>query len=126
MESTITPGTSAHDNASPSTDTPFASKLDAAADEASTSAAADDGGSAGAAKAHELVERAARNAHQAIDAVAARVGSVVDGLDTSRLAETRDDWVGATRDAIAERPLAAIGIALLLGAGLASLRSRDR
>jgi ElaB/YqjD/DUF883 family membrane-anchored ribosome-binding protein len=105
-----------HDAAAPgsSSDTSSSTTQDDAADTA-----------ASAATAHDLVDRAARRAHDAVDAVAARVDALVGNLGErgANLADTRDEWVGAARDAITERPLAAIGIALLVGAGLASLRS---
>lgn len=82
----------------------------------------------GTTAAHAFVERAAQTAHDAIDAVANRVDSLVDGVGGrgAALSDARDDWVGAAREAITTRPFAAIGIALLLGAGIVSLRSRDR
>jgi len=89
-----------------------------AANAASTVAPAPDG----------LLKRAASGAHDAIDRVTAKVGSIADGLQggVSKAGDTRDEWIESARDAIRQHPFAAVAGALVIGAALLSLSSSRR
>jgi hypothetical protein len=94
---------------------------------AATTAPAD--GKATAPLVDSLITRVTQGAHDAVDALAAKVSSVTDGWQggVDKVSDTRDEWVESARDAIRQHPLAAVAGALLIGAALLSLRSsRDR
>ena len=75
-----------------------------------------------------LLKRATSSAHDAVDSVAAKVGSIADGLQggVSKVGDTRDEWIESARDAIRQHPFAAIAGALVIGAALLSLNSSRR
>ena len=76
-----------------------------------------------------LIKRVTQSAHDAVDGVAARISSTVDGLQggVSKVGDTRDEWIESAREAIRQNPFAAIGTAVLIGLALRSLTSsRDR
>jgi ElaB/YqjD/DUF883 family membrane-anchored ribosome-binding protein len=76
-----------------------------------------------------LLKRVTQTAHDAVDGVAARISSTVDGLQggVSKVGDTRDEWVESAREAIRQHPFAAVGTAVLIGLALRSLSSsRDR
>ena len=75
-----------------------------------------------------LLKRATSSAHDAVDSVAAKVGSIADGLQggVSRVGDTRDEWIESARDAIRQHPFAAVAGALVIGAALLSLNSSRR
>lgn len=75
-----------------------------------------------------LVDRAASTAHQAVDRVAAKVGPAVervraaaqgsaDTLSTKLedLGTMRDEWTESCRAYVRERPMTALGVAVLAG-----------
>jgi ElaB/YqjD/DUF883 family membrane-anchored ribosome-binding protein len=75
-----------------------------------------------------VVERAAASAHQAVDQVASKVSPAVermrsvaqDSADTLQaklddLGALRTDWTESCRAYVRERPLAALGMAVLVG-----------
>ena len=75
-----------------------------------------------------LVERAATSAHQAVDRVAAKVGPTVervraaaqDSADTLHaklddLGAMRHEWTESCRSYVRERPMTALGVAVLAG-----------
>ena len=75
-----------------------------------------------------IVERAATTAHQAVDRVAAKVNPAVEraravtqdsagtlNAKLDDLAASRDEWVDSCRSYVRERPMTALGIALLAG-----------
>lgn len=75
-----------------------------------------------------LVDRAANSAHQAVDRVAATVGPAVervraaaqgsaDTLQTKLddLGTMRDEWTESCRTYVRERPMTALGVAVLAG-----------
>src|ERR1700756_1589482 len=72
-----------------------------------------------------LIKRAAQRAHEAVDGVAARLSSTVDGLQgsVSKAGDTRDEWLESAREAIRQHPFAAVAGALVIGAALSSLSS---
>jgi ElaB/YqjD/DUF883 family membrane-anchored ribosome-binding protein len=72
-----------------------------------------------------LLKHATSSAHDAVDSVAAKVGSIADGLQGG-VSETRDEWIESARDAIRQHPFAAIAGAVVIGAALLSLRSSRR
>ena len=74
-----------------------------------------------------LIKRVTQSAHDAVDSVAAKVSSVTDGLQggVDKVGDTRDEWIESARDAIRQHPFAAVAGALVIGAALLSLRSRD-
>ena len=74
-----------------------------------------------------LIKRATQSAHDAVDSVAAKVTSVADGLQggVDKAGDTRDEWVESARDLIRQHPFATVAGALVIGAALLSLRSRD-
>ncbi len=90
----------------------------------------DSGAAASAAPVVEgLLKRVTQTAHEAVDGVAAKISSTVDGLQggVSKVGDTRDEWVESAREAIRQHPFAAIGTAVLIGLALRSLTSsRDR
>ena len=76
-----------------------------------------------------LIKRVTQTAHEAVDGVAAKISSTVDGIQggVSKVGDTRDEWVESAREAIRQHPFAAIGTAVLIGLALRSLTSsRDR
>ena len=75
-----------------------------------------------------LLKRATSSAHDAVDSVAAKVGSIADGLQggVSKVGDTRDEWIESARDAIRQHPFAAVAGALVIGAALLSLSSSRR
>ena len=76
-----------------------------------------------------LLKRVTQTAHEAVDGVAAKISSTVDGIQggVSKVGDTRDEWVESAREAIRQHPFAAIGTAVLIGLALRSLTSsRDR
>lgn len=76
-----------------------------------------------------LLKRVTQTAHEAVDGVAAKISSTVEGLQggVSKVGDTRDEWVESAREAIRQHPFAAIGTAVLIGLALRSLTSsRDR
>lgn len=76
-----------------------------------------------------LLKRVTQTAHDAVDGVAARISSTVDGIQggVSKAGDTRDEWVESAREAIRQHPFAAIGTAVLVGLALRSLTSsRER
>ena len=75
-----------------------------------------------------LLKRATSSAHDAVDSVAAKVGSIADGLQggVSKVGDTRDEWIESARDAIRQHPFAAVAGALVIGAALLSLNSSRR
>ena len=91
---------------------------------------ADSGAAASAAPVVEgLLKRVTQTAHDAVDGVAAKISSTVDGIQggVSKVGDTRDEWVESAREAIRQHPFAAIGTAVLIGLALRSLTtSRDR
>jgi ElaB/YqjD/DUF883 family membrane-anchored ribosome-binding protein len=90
----------------------------------------DSGAAASAAPVVEgLLKRVTQTAHDAVDGVAARISSTVDGLQggVSKVGDTRDEWVESAREAIRQHPFAAVGTAVLIGLALRSLSSsRER
>ena len=90
----------------------------------------DSGGAASAAPVVEgLLKRVTQTAHEAVDGVAAKISSTVDGIQggVSKVGDTRDEWVESAREAIRQHPFAAIGTAVLIGLALRSLASsRER
>jgi ElaB/YqjD/DUF883 family membrane-anchored ribosome-binding protein len=90
----------------------------------------DSGAAASAAPVVEgLLKRVTQTAHDAVDGVAAKISSTVDGLQgsVSKVGDTRDEWVESAREAIRQHPFAAVGTAVLIGLALRSLASsRDR
>jgi ElaB/YqjD/DUF883 family membrane-anchored ribosome-binding protein len=90
----------------------------------------DSGAAASAAPVVEgLLKRVTQTAHDAVDGVAARISSTVDGLQgsVSKVGDTRDEWVESAREAIRQHPFAAVGTAVLIGLALRSLTSsRER
>ncbi len=76
-----------------------------------------------------LLKRVTQSAHDAVDGVAAKISSTVDGLQggVSKVGDTRDEWLESAREAIRQHPFAAIGTAVLVGLALRSLSSsRDQ
>ena len=75
-----------------------------------------------------LLKRATSSAHDAVDSVAAKVGSIADGLQggVSKVGDTRDEWIESARDAIRQHPFAAVAGALVIGAALLSLNPSRR
>lgn len=75
-----------------------------------------------------LIKRATQRAHDAVDGVAAKLSSTVDGIQggVGKVGDTRDEWLDSAREAIRQHPFAAIGTAVLIGLALRSLSSRDR
>ena len=76
-----------------------------------------------------LIKRATQSVHDAVDDVAARISSTVDGIQggVSKAGDTRDEWLDSAREAIRQHPFAAIGTAVLVGLALRSLSpSRER
>ena len=100
-----------------------------AATPADTNSAAPAGTAAAAAPiVDRLLKRATSSAHDAVDSVAAKVGSIADGLQggVSKVGDTRDEWIESARDAIRQHPFAAVAGALVIGAALLSLNSSRR
>jgi ElaB/YqjD/DUF883 family membrane-anchored ribosome-binding protein len=75
-----------------------------------------------------IVERAATSAHQAVDRVAAKVSPTVERVraaaagsaDTLNaklddIGSLRDEWTESCRSYVRERPMTAIGVAVLAG-----------
>jgi ElaB/YqjD/DUF883 family membrane-anchored ribosome-binding protein len=75
-----------------------------------------------------IVERAASSAHQAVDKVAAKVNPAVEraravaqnSADTLHaklddLGSVREEWAESCRSYVRERPLTALGVAVLAG-----------
>jgi ElaB/YqjD/DUF883 family membrane-anchored ribosome-binding protein len=75
-----------------------------------------------------LLKRVTQSAHDAVDGMAAKISSTVDGLQggASKVGETRDEWLESAREAVRQHPLAAIGTAVLIGLALRSLSSSSR
>jgi len=76
-----------------------------------------------------LLKRVTQRAHEAVDGVADRISSTVEGLQggVARAGDSRDEWLESAREAIRQHPFAAIGTAVLVGLALRSLSSsRDR
>lgn len=75
-----------------------------------------------------LLDRVTSSAHDAIDSVAAKVGSLAGGLKdgVADAGDTRDEWIGAARDAIRQHPFATVAGAVVVGAALLSLLSSPR
>ena len=76
-----------------------------------------------------LLKRVTQTAHEAVDGVAAKISSTVDGIQgsVSKVGDTRDEWIESAREAIRQHPFAAVGTAVLIGLALRSLASsRDR
>jgi hypothetical protein len=96
------------------------------ADTNSTGAA--DAAAAAAPIVDRLLKRATSGAHDAVDSIAAKVGSIADGLQggASRVGDTRDEWIESARDAIRQHPFAAVAGALVIGAALLSLNASRR
>jgi ElaB/YqjD/DUF883 family membrane-anchored ribosome-binding protein len=92
--------------------------------------ASDTGSAASAAPVVEgLLKRVTQTAHDAVDGVAAKISSTVDGIQggVSKVGDTRDEWIESAREAIRQHPFAAVGTAVLIGLALRSLSSsRDR
>lgn len=92
--------------------------------------ASDTGSAASAAPVVEgLLKRVTQTAHEAVDGVAAKITSTVDGIQggVSKVGDTRDEWIESAREAIRQHPFAAVGTAVLIGLALRSLStSRDR
>ena len=89
----------------------------------------DSGAAASAAPVVEgLLKRVTQSAHDAVDGVAAKISSTVDGLQggVSKVGDTRDEWLESAREAIRQHPFAAIGTAVLVGLALRSLSSSPR
>ena len=89
----------------------------------------DSGAAASAAPVVEgLIKRVTQSAHDAVDGVAAKISSTVDGLQggVSKVGDTRDEWLESAREAIRQHPFAAIGTAVLVGLALRSLSSSPR
>lgn len=79
-------------------------------------------------KAETVVDRMAQNAHAVVDKVAAKGAPAMDQVKSSaaganealrakaeELGEMQSEWTECCRDYIRERPLTAIGIAVLAG-----------
>jgi ElaB/YqjD/DUF883 family membrane-anchored ribosome-binding protein len=75
-----------------------------------------------------MVERAANSAHQAVDRVAAKVNPAVERVRAAAAGSTdtltaklddlgtlRDEWTESARAYVRERPMTAIGVAVLAG-----------
>jgi ElaB/YqjD/DUF883 family membrane-anchored ribosome-binding protein len=76
-----------------------------------------------------LLKRVTQTAHDAVDGVAAKISSTVDGLQggVAKVGDTRDEWIESAREAIRQHPFAAVGTAVLIGLALRSLSSsRER
>ena len=76
-----------------------------------------------------LIKRVTQTAHEAVDGVAAKISSAVDGVQggVSKVGDTRDEWVESAREAIRQHPFAALGGAVLIGLALRSLMTtRER
>ncbi|MEP6503812.1 MAG: hypothetical protein ABJD97_10795 [Betaproteobacteria bacterium] len=103
-------------NAAPTANTPSTDATAASTSEASLAAPLVD----------SLLKRVTQGAHDAVDNLAAKVSSTVDGLQggVSKVTDTRDEWVGSVRDAIRAHPFATVAGALIVGAALLSLTSR--
>ncbi len=89
----------------------------------------DSGAAASAAPVVEgLIKRVTQSAHDAVDGVAAKISSTVDGLQggVSKVGDTRDEWLESAREAVRQHPFAAIGTAVLIGLALRSLSSSPR
>ncbi|MFL6697024.1 MAG: hypothetical protein ACJ8GJ_07620 [Vitreoscilla sp.] len=89
----------------------------------------DSGAAASAAPVVEgLIKRVTQSAHDAVDGVAAKISSTVDGLQggVSKVGDTRDEWLESAREAIRQHPFAAIGTAVLIGLALRGLSSSPR
>ena len=89
----------------------------------------DSGAAASAAPVVEgLIKRVTQSAHDAVDGVAAKISTTVDGLQggVSKVGDTRDEWLESAREAIRQHPFAAIGTAVLVGLALRSLSSSPR
>ena len=124
---------------SPSGATPFPTSSQAASrgDGAGATTVADSASrqqpdSAGAASASpvvdSLIKRVTQRAHDAVDGVADRLSSTVEGLQggVSKAGESRDEWIDSAREAIRQHPFAAIGTAVLVGLAWRSLTSSSR
>ena len=75
-----------------------------------------------------IVDRAATSAHQAVDRVAAKVSPAVERVRTAaqdsadtvhakldELGAMREEWTESCRSYVRERPLTALGVAVLVG-----------
>ena len=72
-----------------------------------------------------LIKRVTQGAHDAVDALAAKVSGVAEGLQggVDKAGDTRDEWIESARDVIRQHPFAAVAGAVVIGAALLSLRS---
>jgi len=74
------------------------------------------------------VGRAARLAHEAIDSLANKAGAAAGKVQGSKasLGEAKNEWLDSAREAIREKPFAAIGLAALAGVLIAAARPGRR
>lgn len=74
------------------------------------------------------VGRAAQLAHETIDSLAAKAGAAAGKVQGGKvgLGDAKNAWMDAARDAIREKPFAAIGLAALAGVLFAAARSSRR
>mgnify|MGYP003947028185 CR=1 FL=1 len=72
-----------------------------------------------------LLKRVTRRAHAAIDGVADRLSSTMEGVQdgVAHAGESRDEWLESAREAIRQHPIAAVAGALLVGVAVHSLAS---
>jgi hypothetical protein len=72
-----------------------------------------------------LLKRMTERAHAAIDGVADRLSSTVEGVQggVEQAGQARDEWLEAAREAIRQHPLAAVAGAALVGLAVYSLAS---
>lgn len=73
----------------------------------------------------QLIRRATQGAHDAVDAVASKLDSTVEGArdGVAKVTETPEEWMASAREAIRRHPFAAVGVALLVGAAVLGARS---
>ena len=131
METTTSPNSVNHAIAAPATPFPASSDANEASRASPPEQQATGPSEAVAAAApivDRIIKRATTSAHDAVDSVAAKVSSLTDGLQggAAKAGDTRDEWVGAARDAIREHPFATVAGALVVGAALLSLLSSRR
>ena len=122
-----TPSTTSGTTPFPASDTAKTSNAPSASTGNTAPAKPADTAAAAAPLVDGLLKRVTQSAHDAVDNVAAKVSSVADGLQggVDKVGDTRDEWIESARDAIRQHPFAAVAGALVIGAALLSLRSRD-
>jgi len=83
---------------------------------------------------HGAVERVSRGAHQAVDRIAERATPAVEQVRSAaerasdmvdsginELSTIQGEWVGSMRERVRDRPLAVVGLAVLVGVVLGRL-----